>query len=271
KKGFLSSLLRTSCLVHELSNPPFVHFGEEAVKKFFQDYFNSPEYHEYEDKVKATNQSALPILSELEKNDFLNFDGNVQTLRILSKLYYFGDEYGYNLTYSTLASCIKYPSNSLEGNKGKHTHEIAKRKFGYFVTETETFNEINKYLKLNNKRSPIVYLMEAADDIAYSAADIEDGIKLNIVNIYDVRDIFRENLTTNKDIVLAKLNELIEEYKNNKIDESIVIQKFRIFTQKIMIQNIIETFDSKYDLIMTGKLEDEIIDVSNANDIRKAY
>lgn len=271
KKGFLSSLLRTSGLVHDLGNPPFGHFGEEAVKKFFQDYFNSPEYHEYEEKVKATNQSTLPILSELEKNDFLNFDGNVQTLRILSKLYYFGDEYGYNLTYSTLASCIKYPSNSLEGNKGKKTSEIAKRKFGYFVTETETFNEINEYLKLNKKRCPIVYLMEAADDIAYSAADIEDGIKLNIVNIYDVKDIFEKHLTTNKDIVLAKLNELIEEYKSSTIDESIVIQKFRIFTQRIMIQNIIETFESKYESIMTGKLENEIIDVSNASDIRKAY
>lgn len=100
-KGNLSSLLRVAGLVHDLGNPPFGHFGEEAIKKFFKDYFHK-------------NKSSL---NELEKADFEYFDGNVQTLRILSKLYYFGDDKGYNLNFSSLASIVKYPSNSLEGNK----------------------------------------------------------------------------------------------------------------------------------------------------------
>src|SRR5690606_13774922 len=96
-KGNLSSLLRVVGLVHDLGNPPFGHFGEEAVKKFFIDYFNN-------------NKTTL---TEGEIADFTNFDGNVQAFRILSKLSYFGDEFGYNLTYSSLAAVIKYPSNSL--------------------------------------------------------------------------------------------------------------------------------------------------------------
>lgn len=258
QKGLLSSLLRVAGLVHDLGNPPFGHFGEEAVKKFFLDYFKN----ENADDCK---------LNELEKSDFRNFDGNVQTLRILSKLYYFGDEFGYNLTYSTLASIIKYPSSSLEGNIGKTSSEIAKKKFGYFVTEKDTFEELNNYLKLDNKRSPITYLLEAADDIAYSAADIEDGIKLGIIDIYDVKQIFSNNLLSNKEKVLAKIDELIELFTSGKISKSILIQKFRIFTQQIMIENIIKSFEEKYDKIMTGCLEDEIIDVSDATDIRKAY
>lgn len=260
EKGLLSSLLRVSGLVHDLGNPPFGHFGEEAVKKFFTDYFK-----------REKGSTGCNVLDDLERADFENFDGNVQTLRILSKLYYFGDEYGYNLTYSSLGSIIKYPSNSLEGNKGKSLGEIAKKKFGYFVTEKETYDEINNYLKLNNKRSPIVYLLEAADDIAYSAADIEDGIKLGIINIFDVKDIFSKNLTTNKESVIKKIDELIDLYSKKKINKSIIIQKFRIHTQRIMIEEIINSFVDRYDEIMNGTLEEEIIEISKASDIRKAY
>lgn len=260
-KGYLSSLLRVSGLIHDLGNPPFGHFGEESVKQFFKDYFKSDIYN---------NQNKYS-LTDLEKADFENFDGNVQTLRILSKLYYFGDSFGYNLTFSTLASCIKYPSNSLNGNKGKADTKIAHKKFGYFCSEEKLYNEIDKYLKLNNNRSPIVYLMESADDIAYSAADIEDGIKLGIVNIEKVRKIFIENLENNKEAVITKIDEIIAQINNGLINESIGIQKFRIFTQQIMIREIIQTFKNEYENIMAGELQKEIIDISNASDIRKAY
>lgn len=255
-KGNLSSLLRVAGLVHDLGNPPFGHFGEEAIKKFFKKYFEN---------------NSDTTLSDLEKADFENFDGNVQTLRILSKLYYFGDEFGYNLNYSSLASIIKYPSNSLEGNK-KPTTEIAKKKFGYFVTETETYKKINDYLKLGNRRHPVVYLLESADDIAYSAADIEDGVKLGKVDLDDIERIFSKNLDKNKSTVLNKLKELKDKYANEKnIDTTLVVQKFRIFTQQIMIESIVKSFEENYDEIMEGKLENEIIDISDAKDIRKAY
>ena len=255
-QGFLSSLLRVGGLVHDLGNPPFGHFGEEAVKKFFQDYFLDN---------KETS------LNDLEKSDLQNFDGNVQSFRILTKLYYFGDEYGYNLTYSSLASIIKYPSNSVDGNK-KPTTEIAKKKFGYFVTETETYKQINDWLKLNNKRSPIAYLLEAADDIAYSAADIEDGVKLGIVTIDDIKRIFNDNLNENKEEVIAEFEKIKADLtKSKNSDPSLIIQKFRIFTQKIMIQEVINAFKDNYEEIMTGDLQNEIIDVSNAKDIRQSY
>jgi dGTPase len=254
-KGNLSSLLRVSGLVHDLGNPPFGHFGEEAIKKFFNDYF-----------IKNST-----TLTKLEKADFENFDGNVQTLRILSKLYYFGDEYGYNLNYSSLASIVKYPSNSLDGNK-KPTLEIAKKKFGYFVTETETYKKINDYLKLENRRHPVVYLLEAADDIAYSAADIEDGVKLGILEISDIRIIFEKNLGDNKKEVLDYLDKLIKEYPlNSSVNKSIIVQKFRIYTQTLMINGIVKIFDEKYEEIMSGKLQSEIIDISIAQDVRGAY
>lgn len=272
KKGYLSSLLRVSGLVHDLGNPPFGHFGEEAIKTFFRDYFNSSEYKQYEKNIQEKTMRQSPILSDTERADFLNFDGNVQTFRILSKLYYFGDEYGYNLTYTTLSSCIKYPSSSLEGNKGKNAREIAKKKFGYFHTEKGKYRVISKYLGLKNRRSPIVYLMEAADDIAYSAADIEDSVKLNIVSLEDIKNIFKKKLRNNKNVVIKELDKLIKDHKKGKIDKSIAVQKFRILTQKIMIESVIKTFTgNEYDKIMKGELESEVIDISEANDVREAY
>jgi dGTPase len=255
RQGYLSSLLRVAGLVHDLGNPPFGHFGEEAVKKFFKDYF-------------LDNDTSL---NDMERADLIYFDGNVQTFRILSKLYYFGDEYGYNLTYSSLASIIKYPSNSLEGNK-KPCTEIAKKKFGYFVTETETYKKINDWLKLKHRRSPITYLLEAADDIAYSAADIEDGVKLGIISIEKIKEIFKENLSTNKDEVLTDLSKIENNLSQGKnIDPSLIVQKFRISTQRIMIQEVINSFIENYDDIMNGELENELIDISKAKDIRNSY
>lgn len=270
-KGNLSSLLRVGGLVHDLGNPPFGHFGEEAIKEYFEKYFEN-------------NSSST--LNSIEKEDFKNFDGNVQTLRILSKLYYFGDEFGFNLNYSSLASIIKYPSNSLEGNKKflsqneyedlkpidkiESTFEIAKKKFGFFQSEEQTFNEINKYLNLDHRRHPVVYLLEAADDIAYSAADIEDGIKLGKITLNDIEKVFSDHLDENKDIVLLKLNDL----RNNdsiNYDTSLIVQRFRIFTQQMMIDGIVKSFNEEYENIMQGKLENEIIDISPAKDIRKAY
>lgn len=261
-KGYLSSLLRVAGLVHDLGNPPFGHFGEEAIKSFFKKYFE-----------KNDHKGLTAKLNEKERADFTNFDGNVQTFRILSKLYYFGDEYGYNLTYPSLASIIKYPVDSLTGNK-KHDEEISKHKFGYFVSEADRYEQINEKLQLAHKRFPIVYLLEAADDIAYSAADIEDGVKEGIITIQDVKTIFEQNLEGNKDDVMNCLNNLIEQYKDGaNIDQSLIVQKFRVACQRIMIEGVIEAFTSAkfYEQIMNGELNEELIMVSNGADVRKAY
>lgn len=259
KSGYLSSLLRTSGLVHDLGNPPFGHFGEIAIQDFFKKFFDE-------------HPSIARKFSQQERADFENFDGNIQTFRILSKLYYFGDEYGYNLTYSTLATIVKYPSDSVTGNKGRQAKEIAQKKAGYFVTEEDKYKEINDYLQLNHRRHPATYLLEAADDIAYSAADIEDGVKQGIISIDEIEEIFTKNLENNKDEVLNYIKYLKQEYSlKGKVNDSIIVQKIRILTQRIMISSTIETFIKNYDSIMRGELEDELIMVSSAKDVRMAY
>lgn len=255
-KGYICSLLKVAGLVHDLGNPPFGHFGEEAIQHFFQEYFLS---------------NKCPKLTSQEKADFANFDGNVQTFRVLRKLHYFGDEFSFNLTFPSLASIIKYPSNSLQGNLGKDTEEIRNKKFGYFVSEQECYFKINEVLKLNNRRHPIVYLLEAADDIAFCAADLEDGVKIGLLNFDEIRAIFKKNLTQNDDLleILDKLHNEIVINSKDKID--VVIQKFRVIAQARMIGEIIESFKNNYDSIMYGRLESELIAISKAADIRNSF
>jgi len=254
-KGYLSSLLRVAGLVHDLGNPPFGHFGEEAVQQFFKDLFS---------KRKDIQ------LNPQEKADFEHFDGNVQTFRILRKLHHFGDEYSFNLTYPSLASIIKYPLNSIDGNKGKNV-EVWKKKFGYFASEQSAFEDINNALKLNNLRHPVVYLLEAADDIAFCAADIEDGVNLGIVSFDDIKTIFNTHLKANS-YLNDTLDNLYREIKvkgNDKIN--LVIQKFRVQAQAKMIEEVIDSFKSNYDLIMNGNLKEELLFASKASDIRESF
>ncbi|WPQ65899.1 dNTP triphosphohydrolase [Chitinophaga sancti] len=259
--GQIPSLLAVAGLVHDLGNPPFGHFGESAIRHFFDAFFSNTTLNE-----NWTSQ---------EKEDFLKFDGNVQTLRILRKLQYLGDDFSYNLTLPTLASIIKYPRSSIHGNKGKSTGNIADKKFGYFTTEELDYKYINDKLGLQNERHPVVYLLEAADDIAYSAADIEDGVKLGTLDFEKIYEIFENVLkggTGLEEKTLAELKNIYGEFKHAGPDRlNLTVNKFRIFTQGIMIQETINEFLNGYSTIMNGNYKTELISNCAAKNIRKGY
>lgn len=146
----LMGMLQTAGLIHDLGNPPFGHYGETVIRNW------------YEEVVLTEKQKRD---SHYEKNqedtDFLYFDGNVQNLRIVTKLQMLNDQYGVNFTYGTLATIIKYPFNSLNSK-----HE--KNKFGYFKSEENIFQKIMEKTGLKEGvRHPATFLLEAADDIVY--------------------------------------------------------------------------------------------------------
>ena len=240
---------------HDIGNPPFGHFGEEAIKSFFTEYFN-------DDNKKGWNDQEL--------KDYKNFDGNVQTFRILRKLSFLKDDKSYNLSFPTLASIIKYPRSSLTGNKKKFK-DIAEKKFGYFISERKDYEQINDRLSLDSERHPIVYLLEAADDIAYSAADIEDGVKIGILDFETILEILKKHLSSN-DSVIKTFEDLYKENKSmnqNRLD--LTVRRFRIFTQSLMIEAIFKLFFKNYKTILNGDYKHELIKKCEASQIRLAY
>ena len=257
QKGEISSLLKVAGLIHDLGNPPFGHFGEVAIQQFFKEFF--------------ANEDNRDGFTPQEIADFTNFDGNVQTFRILRKLQFFKDEHSFNLTFPSLASIVKYPHSSINGNEGKNASHVSLKKFGFFTSEAKDYKILSETLNIENKRHPITYLLEAADDIAFSAADIEDGVKLGLVDFKKIKQVFEKNLDKNKD-VLDKFDEFYErfsDFENEKL--FLTVQNFRVITQGRMIGAVIESFKNNYDKIMDGSYQYELIDKSDASDIRKSY
>ncbi len=172
----IGSIVSAACLAHDLGNPPFGHSGEKAIST----YFSEGSGQMYIAKMKEENTRF---------SDFLTFEGNANSLRLLTHQFKGRRPGGFAMTYSTLASIVKYPYASTLAGK--------KRKFGFFESEETGYAKIAGELgiiKQNNdplrfKRYPLVYLVEAADDICYQIMDIEDAHKLKLISTADCKDL----------------------------------------------------------------------------------
>lgn len=163
----VGDIVAAACLAHDLGNPPFGHSGEKAIGTFFSE------------------GKGQELKNEVEKDggrwrDFTHFEGNANAIRLLTHQFIGRRQGGFAMTYSTLAAIVKYPySSELSGNK---------QKFGFFASEEQSYLKITEdlgILQVNSNplqfaRYPLVYLVEAADDICYQIMDIEDAHKLNI-------------------------------------------------------------------------------------------
>lgn len=260
----LPKVLECTGLVHDLGNPPFGHYGEKTIGNELVDLF---------DNLKKKNKLFKNInLSAQQQSDLKNFEGNSQSFRILTHLQCIKDEYGYHLTSALLSSIVKYPVNSIQGNQ-KSNQDIRFHKFGYFYPETETIKAVffNTQLIDENStfiRHPLAFLLEAADDMAYCAGDIEDGFKKHLFSIKELIEDFEETIKDSKTEEL--ISSLKEIEKNEKYySEEKKVQDIRIKLQKIMFHSIIQSFMDNYDKIMTGKLTQEIIEVSEVKNLRE--
>jgi dGTPase len=170
----IGTIVSTACLAHDMGNPPFGHSGENAISNFFK---------------KGNGKVLIDQLPGEQQSDFTCFDGNANAFRLLTHTFNGRREGGFGLTYSTLASVVKYPFESeLAGNK---------QKFGFFQTEKQLYQKIAGQLKLKQlsesplhyARHPLVFLVEAADDICYQVMDVEDAQKLKIISSTDAEDL----------------------------------------------------------------------------------
>jgi dGTPase len=149
-------------LVHDLGNPPFGHSGELAIR----DWFRRP------------GCDLLGKLGGPYADDFRSFEGNAQTLRLVTKLQILADFHGLNLTCGTLSAACKYtaPSDALDENVHERT------KVGFFASEKETVEEVRHGAGTGEARNPIAFLVEAADDAVYNAVDLEDGFRKGLLD-----------------------------------------------------------------------------------------
>ncbi len=172
----IGTIVATACLAHDMGNPPFGHSGEQAIRSFF---------------LEGSGSQLKDKLSPELWADLTHFEGNANAFRLLAHRFRGRREGGFVMTYSTLAAIVKYPCSSLAaGEKGK---------FGFFNEEKATYEKIAAKLgirrlsadgeALRYARHPLVYLVEAADDICYEIMDMEDAFKLKILTYDEVTSL----------------------------------------------------------------------------------
>lgn len=185
----ICAVLKTAAFVHDIGNPPFGHYGEDTIQKYFEDLDLSAREKDWKPEEVAYYKE--------HRVDFTQFDGNAEGFRILTKGQYLGDLNGLNLTFATLGAYLKYPNERAQKKKGY----IGQHKHGIFATEQKIFNDVVEACHMRRedgsvKRHPLSFLVEAADTICYTAMDLEDGIatgKITVEEIYVWADNYINN------------------------------------------------------------------------------
>ena len=172
----IGQIVSTACLAHDLGNPPFGHSGEKAIQTFF---------------TEGAGSGLQSMVSPAFWDDITHFEGNANAFRLLTHQFKGRRPGGFVMTYSTIASIVKYPFASSAASK--------KGKFGFFQSEQDTYQRIADemgIIRLSNDgeplryaRHPLVYLVEAADDICYEIMDLEDAHKLKIVSFEETSSL----------------------------------------------------------------------------------
>lgn len=167
----ITAVLKTAAFMHDVGNPPFGHYGEETIQKYFKEG-NGGIYINKDDPAYV---------------DFSEFDGNAEGFRILTKMQYLGDLYGLNLTCAVLGAYLKYPN---VGNKDEDGY-VGCHKHGVLTTEKDVYEQVVEACNMrkadgNIKRHPLSFLVEAADTICYTVMDLEDGLSLGKISLQQI-------------------------------------------------------------------------------------
>ena len=260
----ISDILECAGLIHDIGNPPFGHFGESAIQDWCKNNFV---------KLTFKEKKIDEILSDEQKNDFYHFEGNAQALRVVSKLHFLVDENGMNLTKALLSTIIKYPVNST--GIDKYSGNIRTKKMGYFDADKDIFENVDASVGSNGNRNPLTYLLEAADDIAYLTADIEDSLKKGMISldtlILEINK--RISKSQNKEAAdfanqcLEKLNKKYEKATDKNLSEPDVyaIENWMVIVQGQVLQIVTDCFVDNYESIMAGTFAKSLIEGSKAS------
>lgn len=234
----IGDIVAAACLAHDLGNPPFGHSGEKAMAAFFSE---------------GPGSVLRPQLSEAEWADLTRFEGNANAFRVLSHQFKGRRKGGFAMTYSTLASIVKYPYESSLSEKGK---------FGFFVSEREDYVRVADELgllrlsapgePLRYARHPLVYIVEAADDICYEVMDIEDAHKLKIIPTRRVIDAFMSFFPEERRLRMEEVMDAVDD-PNEKI------AYLRSCVVGTLVEQCARTFIANEDAILAGKFDGPLL------------
>ena len=248
----IGTIVSAACLAHDLGNPPFGHSGEKAIQTFFSE---------------GPGQKIKSMVSSEFWDDITHFEGNANAFRILTHRFKGRRQGGFVMTYSMLASIVKYPfASSLAGNHGK---------FGFFASEAESYRKIADELgifcksapgePLKYARHPLVYMVEAADDICYEIMDIEDSHKLKILSFAETEHLL---LSFFDEDIQQKIRQRIIDEEMTDENEKVVYMRASVIGK--LENECVAAFLAHEEEILAGTFEGSLIDHISERQ-KKAY
>ena len=179
--GPFESIVEMACLMHDIGNPPFGHFGEAAINDWFKqrlfpsDAISQPLSDDrcvVRDLCLREGEDSLNDLRRKVRQDLCHFEGNAQGIRLVHSLMRM------NLTWAQVGCILKYTRPAWWTGETPATHSYLMKKPGYYLSEEAYIARLRKELSLTpNGRFPLTWIMEAADDISYCVADLEDAVE----------------------------------------------------------------------------------------------
>jgi len=235
----IGAIVSAACLAHDLGNPPFGHSGEKAISTYFSE---------------GKGMVLQSQLSSMEWEDLIHFEGNANAFRLLTHQFRGRRKGGFVMTYSTLASIVTYPLPSILAGQ--------KPKFGFFTTEVDDYIKIAEELGIKRlspegepikyARHPLVFLVEAADDICYQMMDIEDAYKLKLLTPRETKELYQLFLGDKK-------KERVDDVFRLVTDENEQIAYLRATVIGILVKECTQVFINNEEVILDGKFEGALI------------
>ena len=266
----LAAALKVACLVHDIGNPPFGHFGETSLQQYFKNLFKCPlgaKEFSLRDRWSLLKLANSPVAV-----DYTQFDGNAEGLRVLTKLQFIESLDGLNLTCASLGAFMKYPNAC--GKIGKGKGYIGMHKHGVLTTESNVLKMVQTCCDLpqNGKaivRHPLSFLMEAADSICYLVMDIEDGLKKKWLKVGDVPEMLEEyarqkNIAFNEEGI-GLCNLVKKDAKDKEMTERKRIMNLRTHLMGYLINVALTNFIDNIEEIENGGYGKELIEDDNNN------
>ena len=261
ENAFVSTAEMTS-LLHDIGNPPFGHFAEESINKWVKENVLP--------KLQSFNTSSQKMqeLQKMLSQDISNYDGNAQAIRVITKLQRL------NLSYTQILSVLKYTRGAYEPKLKETPLDYLRKKPGFYYSEKEFIEKIQKTLEVESgHRFPLTYIMEAADDISYLTADLEDSVEKGILSLDEVYNLIKKECEKEGESYLLEVIE--DKYQKAKNDEE--PYQFNMFFTLVraqlvtaLVYHVVDIYINNHEAIFNGSFNSALLEYDTKSKYYKA-